>query len=379
MRRSSSKNRASQRRTDEAPGKANDHPDVEFNTKDRTLWVSDRRMINSGQRAFCRRLLEAAARRPGISKAEVDLTEGSCRLEFAGKATSSQRMADFFAACVEEAARGFADAAAATRRLGKKQPDWVKMTAYPLANDISLWETMLGNSNRIKLRHQCVNEGREMPDMAEAISRLDDVERCKASLHSRSLTVDFRHSIKELNGFMDQAELSFEQLLAEGSKRHEADIHGSALERAGDTFVVSGPKRLLYLALAGGMFLLTLVGLVIPGIPTVPFLLATSYFLARSSRWLDEKLRESVFFGSIVTEWERHRALSWESKAKLLGLSGAIVLAALLLSPLSPLLIVAILVISSLSGYGVYRMPGLEGEARGANLDASPRLALPAP
>ncbi len=285
-------------------------------------------------------------------------------------------MADFFAACVEEATRGFADAAAATRQPGTKQSDWVKMTAYPLANDVSLWETMVGSSNRIKLRHQCINEERELPHMAEAISRLDDVERCKASLHSRSLTVDFRHSIKELNGFMDQAELSFEQLLAEESKRHEADIAGTGLERAGDIEYASGPKRLLYLALAGSMFLLTLVGLVVPGIPTVPFLLATSYFLSRSSRWLDEKLRESMFFGSIVTEWERHRALGWESKAKLMALSGAIVLAALLLSPLSPVLIVVILVVSSLSVYGVYRMPGLAGEVRGPNFDASPRLAL---
>ena len=93
------------------------------------------------------------------------------------------------------------------------------MTAYPLVNDVSLWETMAAKSNGVKLRHHCANDEREMPHMAEAISRLDDVERCQASLHSRSLTVDFRHSIHELNGFMDQAERSFEQLLAEEAKR----------------------------------------------------------------------------------------------------------------------------------------------------------------
>ena len=124
--------------------------------------------------------------------------------------------------------------------------------------------------------------------------------------------------------------------------------------------VATGPKRLLYLALAGGSFMMTLVGLVVPGIPTVPFLLATSYFLARSSRWLDEKLRESVFFGSIVTEWEQHRALGRQSKAKLMALSGAIVLVAIILSPLSPLGDHSLLLVSSLSVYGVYRLPGLE-------------------
>ena len=87
--------------------------------------------------------------------------------------------------------------------------------------------------------------------MAEAISRLDDVERCQASLHSRSLTVDFRHSINELNGFMDQAERSFEQLLAEQTKRHDVELHGGMPEPIGDVrgcdraeaSFVSGPGR----------------------------------------------------------------------------------------------------------------------------------------
>jgi uncharacterized membrane protein YbaN (DUF454 family) len=218
-----------------------------------------------------------------------------------------------------------------------------------------------------------------MPHMAEAISRLNDVQRCQASLHSRSLTVDFGHSIHELNGFMDQAERSFEQLLADEAKRHEVDLHPGTQGPIGDFEPVTGPRRLLYLALAGGMFLLTVVGLIVPGIPTVPFLLATSYFLARSSRWLDEKLRESIFFGSIVTEWERHRALGPQSKAKLMALSGAIVLFAIILAPLSPLGIIAMIVVSSLSAYGVYRLPGLQEEPRATVSRMAPRLALPAP
>ena len=339
--------------------------------------MCDARIINAGQRAFCRRLLEAAARRPGISKAEVDLAEACCRIEFAGQTASSQKMADFFADCVQDAAREFP--ARQTSSFHRKQDDWLKMTAYPLANDVSLWETYDAKTNRVKLRHHCANDEREVPHMAEAISRLDDVERCQASLHSRSLTVNFRHSINELNGFMDQAEQSFERLLAEQAKLHDVDLHGGMPESIETFEVATGPKRLLYLALAGGMFVMTLVGLVVPGIPTVPFLLATSYFLARSSRWLDQKLRDSVFFGSIVTEWERHRALGPQSKAKLIALSGTLVLLAIILSPLSPLGIIAILLVSSLSVYGVLRLPDLPGEARATVSPAAPRFALPAP
>jgi uncharacterized membrane protein YbaN (DUF454 family) len=308
------------------------------------------------------------------------LTEACCRIEFAGRTASSQTMADFFAECVQEATRGSKEAVGSPATA--TQEDWLKMTAFPLENDVSLWETMGSEPNRIKLRHHCANDERDVPRMAEAISRLDDVKRCQASLHSRSLTVDFRHSLKELNGFMDQAEQSFEQLLAEEAKRPEAELDGHATDFAGSFEHATGLKRVWYLALAGGMFMMTLVGLVVPGVPTVPFLLATSYFLARSSSSLDQKLRESVFFGSIVTEWERHRALSPESKAKLMALTGGIVLLSLLLAPLAPILIIAMVVVSAFSAYGVYRLPGLPSEARATHVSpeaGAPRLALPAP
>jgi uncharacterized membrane protein YbaN (DUF454 family) len=124
---------------------------------------------------------------------------------------------------------------------------------------------------------------------------------------------------------------------------------------------------------------MTLVGLVVPGVPTVPFLLATSYFLARSSRWLDEKLRDSVYFGPIVIEWEEHQALGRKSKAKLMAITGAIVLVAVVLTPMAPLGIIILLLISSLSVFGVYRLPGLQSD-RGAPVSfGTPRLALPAP
>jgi uncharacterized membrane protein YbaN (DUF454 family) len=377
VRSESSKQRRSQRRS--APGKdeGGDRPDVEFDTKARTIRVCDARLLNARRRAFCRRLLESAARRPGISKAEVDLTTASCRIEFAGKSASSQKMADLFADCVQEAAAGFPEA---SRRLfGRGRHEWMKMTAYPLAGDVSLWETFDAKSNRIKLRHECPDDARQLPLMTEAISRLNDVKRCEANSRSRSLTVDFRHKQSELNGFIDQAEQSFERLFLEERKRLTTVSSEGLPVAVGPIEIATGPRRVMYLALAGGSFVMTLVGLIVPGIPTVPFLLATSYFLARSSHWLDQKLRGSVFFGRIVTEWEEHRSLGRESKAKLIALTGAIVLVAVILTPLSPLGIIILLVISSLSAYGVYRLPEIPAQQALKVSSGKPRLALPAP
>jgi uncharacterized membrane protein YbaN (DUF454 family) len=353
-------------------------PDVQFDTKGRSIQVCDTRIINSEQRAFCRRLLEAAARRPGISKAEVDLARASCRIEFVGKAASSRKMADFFADCVQEAAGGLGDAE--KNRYGRNAQDWLKLTAFPLANDVSLWETFDAESGRVRLRHQSPGgDEHQLPRMAEAISRLEDVERCEAFPRSRSLTIDFRHSKEELNGFVDQAEQSLESLLAAETTGRSSISNGVAPEQIGHFEMAKGPKRLLYLALAGGSFMMTLVGLVIPGIPTVPFLLATGYFLARSSRRLDRKLRESLFFGPILTEWEQSGALGSQSKAKLIGLTGAVVAVTIILIPLSPVVIIVLLLISSLGIYGVYRLPGLARAPRASVSIKTPRFALPAP
>ena len=283
-------------------------PDVHFDAGTRTIRVSDARLINASQRAFCRRLLEAAARVGPASGRPRSISS----LHHAGSSLRLRRPArsrwptSSPSACRKRplGSRG------ASSRFDRKAYTWIKLTAYPLANDVSLWETMDTKSDRVKLRHLLPDEdGRQLPLMCEAISGLEGVEACAANRRSRCLTVNFQHAKHELNGFVDQAERRFEELLAEDTKLAAIHSRGGSNEASTSIAeVATGPRRLLYLALAGGAFTMTLVGLIVPGIPTVPFLLATSYFLARSSRWLDKKLRESVYFGPIVTEWEQHGA-----------------------------------------------------------------------
>ncbi len=136
----------------------------------------------------------------------------------------------------------------------------------------------------------------------------------------------------------------------------------------------------MYLALAGGSFAMTLVGLVVPGIPTVPFLLTTSYYLARSSRRLDERLRRTPLFGPILVEWERRQGLSRASKLKLAGLTLTIVVVTVALTPISPVALLVIVLVSLLSIYGIARLPGLPEDARETGpIDGRMVPALPAP
>lgn len=65
-------------------------------------------------------------------------------------------------------------------------------------------------------------------------------------------------------------------------------------------------RQILFLGLAGVFFSLALVGVLLPGIPTTPFLLLTSYFLLRSSPRLNAALLRSRIFGPILVDWQVH-------------------------------------------------------------------------
>jgi len=277
-------------------GGAGDGRQIEIDEDARAIRVRDPRIINTEERAFCRRLLEAAARQPGVSKAEVDLRSASCLVEFGSGPANSLEMADVFAGCVGEAAAGSPSAAGTPA--WRPDPRWLTLTAYPVSGDMLLGPTKPG------------------------------------------------------------------------------------LAQAGNTVieVATGARRVIYLALAGGAFAMTLVGLIIPGIPTVPFLLATSYCLARSSRRLDALLRRSTFFGPIVVDWEQQGGLSRLSKGKLIGLTAAVALVTIVVSPLSSVVIGLVLLVSSLGIYRINRLPSLPGEQRaGVANQWLAGFAVPAP
>ena len=86
---------------------------------------------------------------------------------------------------------------------------------------------------------------------------------------------------------------------------------------------------------------------------------------------MNERLRRTAFFGAILREWEGQGGLSLTSKGKLIALTGTIVIVTVVLAPLTPVALSVILVISSLSVYGVTRIPALTSASQ-----ASPRAGI---
>ena len=346
-----------------------------------SIRVYDPRVFHAGRRAFCRRLLEAACQQPGIAKAELDLASATCRIAFDPGSATSHRMAQVFSTAVRQA---LADPAGSVRSpWWQPTPRWSALTAYQREDEVSVWETLEAKPGRIRLRHRGLPADRDragLSRLAGTLAGLEGVDRCRVSAWSRALMIESRLEGPLADQLLDRLERALRSWQAAESSRPERSTEALTASHDDPIEVATGAKRILYLALAGGCFAMTLVGLAVPGIPTVPCLLATSYYLARSSPRLDAMLRRTAFFGPILDEWEQHHGLSWSSKGRLIGLTLAIVVVTVALAPLSPVALILILLIASLSLAGIARLPALSQEPQAAVPPGQPpRLALPSP
>ncbi|MEZ6039850.1 MAG: YbaN family protein [Planctomycetaceae bacterium] len=83
---------------------------------------------------------------------------------------------------------------------------------------------------------------------------------------------------------------------------------------------LTGIRR--YLAIAGAFLCLTLalLGVVIPGLPTTPFVLLASGLFLRSSPGLHRMLRRNRIFGRVIDDWECRRAVRMHVKVLALAI-----------------------------------------------------------
>lgn len=70
------------------------------------------------------------------------------------------------------------------------------------------------------------------------------------------------------------------------------------------------------LYLGGGVACIALgaAGLVLPVLPTTPFILLAAFCFARASPRLHRWLLRSRTFGPMIREWQQHRAIPWRTK-----------------------------------------------------------------
>lgn len=89
-----------------------------------------------------------------------------------------------------------------------------------------------------------------------------------------------------------------------------------------------GRLRWAWWLLAYAALALGLVGIVVPGLPTVPFVLLAAFAAARGSKRLHAWLHAHRQFGPMIRDWERSGAVS--RRAKRMAISMMIVCALIL-------------------------------------------------
>ncbi len=114
-----------------------------------------------------------------------------------------------------------------------------------------------------------------------------------------------------------------------------ADAPGSALESP------VPPRRLVNLAMAGGSFALAVGGVILPGIPTLPFLIMTGRYAVRVSPRIERLLLSQPWCAALLAQAEARSGATfdWRSLFKTIGLAVLFVAAVLILHPPLPVVL----------------------------------------
>ena len=280
-----------------------------------------------------------------VLSVRLDLGYGICRVQFALASLPAGTAADLFASALRRAsAREERET-----RASLINDDWSQLLGYRKAGKAVVFRVDEHVPGLLRFR---LSDPAGMPHAWEAI--IDNVGALPGvdSVHVR------RWPLRGLDIEYDSRVLSQDRLLEVMARIFSPQPLPACVQPANAaTFVVKGPRRYLYLAVGCGSLVLGVIGLIVPGLPAVPFLLASSYYLARSSRKLHGKLMDSAFLGQILREWESFKGMSRDSKRKLAGVTLIVVAATLALAPVGPWVLVGMAGTALMTLYGISRIP----------------------
>jgi uncharacterized membrane protein YbaN (DUF454 family) len=73
-------------------------------------------------------------------------------------------------------------------------------------------------------------------------------------------------------------------------------------------------RRTVYKPLGLFFLALAIIGVLLPGLPTTPFLILAAWFFARSSEKWHRRLLDNELFGPLLRNWEQRRCISLRTK-----------------------------------------------------------------
>lgn len=111
-------------------------------------------------------------------------------------------------------------------------------------------------------------------------------------------------------------------------------------------------------ALLGTVFVVVgLVGVVVPVLPTTPFMLLAAACYVRASARFYNWLLNTPAFGPLILEWRQHRSIPWKTKIIAITLMSSTLAASIVFFVRNPYLQVALAVLGIGLATWLYRIP----------------------
>jgi len=152
-----------------------------------------------------------------------------------------------------------------------------------------------------------------------------------------------------------------------------ADVSLDAPEAPSDPSAISPVWRAVLLVVGTASLILGVIGIVLPVLPTTPFLLVTAACYARASTRLYQWLLGQRSLGPIIVEWRRSRSLPPGVKARALVVVVITFAVSVMLVDVL-VLRVALVATAAILAVFLYRLPTAQPEPASVNMgSASPQ------
>jgi len=122
--------------------------------------------------------------------------------------------------------------------------------------------------------------------------------------------------------------------------------------------------RVVLWTLGSIALLLGVIGIVVPGLPTTPFVLVAAACYARASRRFYSWLVHNATFGPLIREWRLHGSIPWRIKLIAIGTMSATIAVSIWSFSDKPWLQAMLAVIGTTTAIWLWRIPSRDRPPR---------------
>lgn len=303
--------------------------------------LRDCKVIQRENRQFCMRMIDFLTRSRKTRLAHLDLDRHELVVQFSNPLTTRAHAANILGDAIRLASMPV--------ELGsdfRSRSHWSGFTSFVSDQGLSTyWYSRELGPGRLSIYGKPLKETDITSTLLEQL--IPSMKSVHKRLFSRGLNIQYDAKTTrplDLVGAIDTiCRLEASRVLPEEDENPLASI--------------SLPIRVWHLSLAVFSFGGAIVGLVVPGIPTVPFILLTSYHLAKGSTRIHHFFLRLPLFGSVAHDWSDGKYIRPVNKMMLIVLTAGIITVTLILTQVTTGLLITVGTVFFITTWSVLATP----------------------